>query len=458
MIELYALYRLFNINVSNALMDTIIKISEKDIPQNIFGVFFTVYRNQSTTNTHNNVYSCTGRWDNKYSAIKSSDIIAYIGDLAENSHSNSRAKRFNKPLMEDAESSIEISFMLKDIEPVNMNEKEFDNEKYGIIVDYNNGTKRATFLPEVFGKISWNEIRTNLIDKADITPNENEKSGDLIKFYKYETKTIGNNIYDLLFSNISIEYLQYDVYKFYWDNYKTFIPYSVSENGIIIDKTEAVRNISCICDVIQFGRIYDITDKLPIINENLNYYYGLFKQSPEEYRQAAIFLVFAFYLLGKPTKDITKYLWDNIDKMDRQFELGEALSVLHVIEPKTNKLNKIAAMYYNSQYSNDINNVFELNWVAKFARVSNNVDLLEKIGNNIIQIINKIKQLNELETNYLAVMFECLTSLDGLDNIELCNKRMKLFILLNERRMNGLYYFRDMKEARLDITGHILML
>jgi len=66
--------------------------------------------------------------------------------------------------------------------------------------------------------------------------------------------------------------------------------------------------------------------------------------------------------------------------------------------------------------------------------------------------------MGELETNYLAVIYECLSNIGSLiGSKKLKNNRLDYFIKLNGRRgENGLYYFIGMKEARLDITGHVI--
>ena len=88
-------------------------------------------------------------------------------------------------------------------------------------------------------------------------------------------------------------------------------------------------------------------------------------------------------------------------------------------------------------------------------------------------------RLDSLETNYLAVIYELLSNLDagmvllegtqpGIYNKpaiatahnEIRNARLQYFSALVEMRRGeyGLYYFKDGKHARLDITGHVISL
>jgi hypothetical protein len=75
----------------------------------------------------------------------------------------------------------------------------------------------------------------------------------------------------------------------------------------------------------------------------------------------------------------------------------------------------------------------------------------------------KVMQLESLETNYLAVMYEFLTNAEAvmrmgaMDHDEIRNQRLLYFSALSKRRGEyGLYYFKDGRRARLDITGHVI--
>jgi hypothetical protein len=90
-----------------------------------------------------------------------------------------------------------------------------------------------------------------------------------------------------------------------------------------------------------------------------------------------------------------------------------------------------------------------------------------------------IMRLDSLETNYLAVIYECLSNLDAvmvlserkqpsiynkpanaMAHNEIRNQRLRYFAALAETRRGeyGLYYFKDGKHARMDITGHVVSL
>jgi hypothetical protein len=75
----------------------------------------------------------------------------------------------------------------------------------------------------------------------------------------------------------------------------------------------------------------------------------------------------------------------------------------------------------------------------------------------------KVMRLESLETNYLAVMYEFLTNAEAvmrmgaMEHDEIRNQRLLYFSALCKRRGEyGLYYFKDGRRARLDITGHVI--
>ena len=107
-------------------------------------------------------------------------IIGKIPGIAHSSFfTDSRAKYHMVPLLEDPDARIEISFMRLPLTPISANRKTFDNEKYGLIVDSDQG--RATYLPKVFKTKNWGEISASLLQKAQV------KTG---KFFQYQTSII----------------------------------------------------------------------------------------------------------------------------------------------------------------------------------------------------------------------------------------------------------------------------
>jgi hypothetical protein len=92
----------------------------------------------------------------------------------------------------------------------------------------------------------------------------------------------------------------------------------------------------------------------------------------------------------------------------------------------------------------------------------NNENIKDHFNILIDIFLNILEQHNELlyniETNYLAVCFECLSSIYKYEknNNKLNNYIFYIFLLLQSRFSKlGLYMFND-HTARIDITGHCI--
>jgi len=387
------------------------------------------------------------------------DLIKKIEELSNKTNfENDRREYFIRDLSQDANSKIEISLMLNprfevDTETGMVLGSVFDNQKLGLIVEA--GGRRATYLPGVFENIQWNELKKSLIRKSG-----GEGSA---KFYAYKTQIINVPIYDTLFSETSLHLLEFDTAEFYSIKYRDFVPYEFTNGKIIIDKTQDVRNLGTIGDVIRFSKKYDFSSKMNFIRENLEYYYQKYLENPEELRQASVFMLEDYWMLGihpDRTKKMEEYLYDNLDEMEPRFELGEALMVLAEISDRRDVFEKQAKKMYGrlEKMDGNLDEVFELNWQSQFLEKAKIYK--KKNAEKIWEIISKIIQENpgKLETNYWAVIYECLSNLTKmLDGMEIKNRRLEYFIKLNSRRGEwGLYFFRGMQVARMDITGHIM--
>lgn len=184
-------------------------------------------------------------------------------------------------------------------------------------------------------------------------------------------------------------------------------------------------------------------------------------------RQASSFL-----LIIKPYyNDIKNYLFTQLSDLEPKFERGEVLiSLLYVT--RNNEENDKMNDNFNSMIRTielketlKMDDIFELNWHSKFAFACFKTKFKNKTELSLYStmLFKKIKYLfsydvlNNLETNYLAVFFEALSSLYNLLEFKDDIKDMitKLFCKLMERFESGLFKFTD-NSARLDITGHVL--
>jgi hypothetical protein len=187
--------------------------------------------------------------------------------------------------------------------------------------------------------------------------------------------------------------------------------------------------------------------------------------------------------------------------LEPRFEMGEAVSVLaQVPVPRVKALKRALEIMWKRAAemlhadTTPLDNVFELNWqsqsvhqlfklepsTSKASRASNASKSYADHAQLLFSVFVKtaqrtITRLDSLETNYLAVIYECLSNLDAVmvlsenhrehDEIamvhdEIRNQRLRYFAALTETRRGeyGLYYFKDGNTARMDITGHVVSL
>ena len=444
------------------LYESLFKENIHIIPKNCFGVFVSVKRSkeQSLKVWPYDTHGCIGYWDSNYSALNKHTIMNKIISLSKSSTWEDKRKDYFGDIFKDSNALYEIDFMMKPLLKINengimSNNKKFNNSQYGIIIV--NNQNKATYLPNVFPNSSWNKIKKDLIQKGNIKDNN-------YQLYAYKVISLKKKLIDFIKSYR--EFIISDFLLLIKQNYKTFIPYEY-KNKFIIDKKQYVRNLATINDILYFNNY------LPnhIINKclrDLKYYEKIIKSDINSIRQAS-----AFYLLSKKTihkndplnNYICKYLYENIHKLEKRFELPEVLIALTVTCPKKTILKKYSEIIYS--YIKNIKNInadhiFELNWYSKYfyflyinkiISLNNTHKLIHDIIINIHKYFEKIN-IDKLETNYLAVIFEALSTL-YIFTEDLNDYIFYIFYLLNKTYVNGLYYFKN-NSARLDITGHIL--
>lgn len=436
-----------------------------DIPNNTFGVFVSIERSKlhQLDKWPINIHGCIGYWDPNYQVLDNNIIIQKIMEVAADATwKDSRRNYFPHSIYVDLDARFKIYFMTKPVYKINNktgiveNTSEFfDNNKHGLIVENTNDqllSQRATYLPKVFPNETWNYIKESLINKANIDQ-EN------VNFFAYKCVTHSMTIAD---------YFMIPIQKFVNTFYKTFIPYSVSNNIIVVDKTEDVRNLATIYDILQMQKHgYQLNDQVnnAIIN-NINYYKSKYISNKNAMRQSSAFLLLDLYLIDPTDKYIDiimNELFSQINSnslIDINFELGEILMALSIVDSNNsnlkNKINKIPQIDQDSESELDI---FRYNWFSKLVNKINNNEYKYQLINRVIGFIKDNQSMNE--TNYYAVEFEALSTLyASIDNqqirLQIEPYLIKLMLDLEKRRNElGLYQFSD-KSSRLDITGHVL--
>jgi AMMECR1 domain-containing protein len=513
----YALFGIRTINDANLEHAAQSKLSESS--KSRFGVFVTLHRNENEIQLDDpgarQIHGCLGHWNPKYQSMTPADLVARMQRLIKDARTkDDRRLNFDTDVDQDASATIEISFMNLPLREMNDDaspetKTQFSNKKQGVLVDSGSSGKRATYLPGVFPNASWAYISQSLRQKAGLGRTATAR------FYAYDTTVVTFSVYEVLFSARSASYLRTDVAFFYLKHYANFVPYEYNDATRVatINEPEAVRNAACIGDVIGFARDYRVAFEHKPILSNLEYYYQKWLKAPTAHRQASIFLIRAYERWGVHRSRVqlmSAQLYAALERnaLEPRFEMGEAVSVLAQTSVPRVKSLKHALVLMRERAEDmlhagttPLDNVFELNWqsqsvhqlfklepstssASRASRASSAssasrasklyVDHAVLLFSVFVKTAQRtIVRLDSLETNYLAVIYEFLSNLDAvivasekhrehdqlaMTHDEIRNQRLRYFAALAETRRGeyGLYYFKDRKHARLDITGHVL--
>ena len=451
------------------------------IPPQTFGFFITVHRSQPLSEWPHDIHGCIGYWEDK--RMSKAAIIGKIPGIAHSSFfTDSRAQYHAVPLLEDPDARIEISFMQLPLTPISGKRKTFDNEKYGLIVDSNQG--RATYLPKVFKTKNWAEISASLLQKAQV------KTG---KFFQYETSVVEGKL-RTIFDREYLDWVAQEYLIFMEVNYGDFVPYMVEGGQIMIDKTENVRNCATLCELLDFP----VSKKLEAkIRRDIKYYLGKWKNRNQQ--QANAFLIMGLAKIeGKVSKtlaDICDDLYNNLESMehslishseinegshykfakriymDPQFQLGETLIGLHRVCPRIKELAHWQKWMEKrlEGLNGRVENIFEYNWQAKFLFEIRKDIPAKKHAEELLRRLIGMKITADMETNYLAVYFEAMMSLWGILGGDMLANILPVWIFLLQRWKNGVFKTQEIKNsssfylfyfkngtARIDITGHVI--
>jgi len=413
------------------------------IPPQTFGFFITVHRSQPLGEWPHDIHGCIGYWEDK--RMSKAAIIGKIPGIAHSSFfTDSRAQYHVVPLIEDPDARIEISFMQLPLTPISGKRKTFDNEKYGLIVDSNEG--RGTYLPKVFQTKNWAEISASLLQKARV------KTG---KFFQYETSVVEGKL-RTIFDREYLDWVAQEYLIFMEINYRDFVPYMVEGGQVKIDKKENVRNCATLCELLELPISKNLEAK---IRRDIKYYVA--KSNNRNMQQANAFLIMAMANIGgkvtQTLSDICDDLYKNLDGMDAQFQLGETLIALHRVCPRLKELAHWQKWMEKRLEGLDgrVENIFEYNWQAKYLFEIRKDIPAKGHAEELLRRIIGMKISEEMETNYLAVYFEAIMSLWGILGGDMLANILPVWIFLLRRWKGGLFYFKN-GTARIDITGHVI--
>lgn len=422
------------------------------LPKNTFGIFSTIRRHNKLQKWPIDIHGCIGYWDNDFSILSQTRLYEKLLSVSYDSMWNDNRKTYFESIYNDTKSYLEIEFMLYPKYEIDNNgyiqklNKKYDNSKYGIIVQDDNGY-RATYLPNVFNNISWLEITNSVKQKAGI---KNSK----VSYYAYKIKKIRKRIIDILKDGIFGYYSMKYYTQFLLSNAiytKEFpFPYTVKNNEIIYSN-EKVRNMSCFNELINYYTLYNdllTNTQLNKIKSIIIYY---LKNINNYNSQALSFLgntITFFKINNNLKKQFCTKLEKSITEAENEFEKPELIIGIKDANCDINYEEIIKTIYFNEKSS-----IFHMNWVIQtFSKF--NIKLKNKLIKIFIKKVDKIiNNIDNEETNSIAVSFEACSFL--LYNNKILNYAFQLWISLEKRRTPNMLYSFINNESRIDISGHI---
>jgi AMMECR1 domain-containing protein len=401
----------------------------KKLPIDAFGIFTTIRQSHKLDKWPYDIHGCIGNWDNNFNALTQKDLYHTLLRVSNDAMFNDNRKDYFPDIKLDPESYIELDFMLNPVYPIDKNNgmmknKLFNNKEYGIIIQNNN--KRATYLPDVFPNESWTNILESIKNKAGISSD--------FSVYAYKIKQIKTTFMSLLTEKL---FGLYNIYKFAKLLFETMKPelkypiiYEGSYNVYKWNQDDQVRNISILMDLIKYTKILPIiTNKKNIIMEKITYILN----NINLYSSQA--LSFLGELAGK---EYCKKLLLDLPNSERDFAYNEIIIGL--------KKANCGLEWMNPTFTLK-DSIFKINWIIQVYASYKKI-ISKELFNIFLQ---KIDEIIEYETNYIAVAFEafCFIYKHYPNN--------KIFLLLCEleKRKNFFYEFLD-KSYRIDITAHVM--
>jgi AMMECR1 domain-containing protein len=395
------------------------------IPGNYFGVFVTISDN-------NNIHGCMGSYSKTFESIDIYKDLLKSSTNAAYKDSRSIGKQWH------ANTEFKVSLM-RDPEPLPDDVPEIFPKDTGII--FINDETTATYLPNVFEDITTSDIKKSLMKKASST-----KPGS---FFIYKTDEDSSMIYDIFIKSVIDESL-IPLIKFFNRESKR-IPHTIEDHSCNIIKenlNDQVRNISTLLTM------YSLTN-----NEDLVKTICTYIEKNKLSTQAKIFLFMNDKTNSIPCID--KGLIDemNPNSAEVSFELSEMLTMFSmnnkpIPEDSIKTLEDYIEEHMN-KHMNDHNIIFTINWYTQFVFESGSS--LKYKDQTLSLINNLLKDHKSLETNYLAVIFECLCYMRCLVESQIIRDYItRTYIYLNERRTScGTFAFFNGK-SRIDITIHVI--
>ena len=416
-------------------------------PGATFGVFVTITLPRALAAFPYDIHGCMGYWERAFQPASQQELKRQCAVVAAKAAwVDDRGRAHAQPLQQDVDAKFEVSLMQAPLMEVNVrtgrlpNGRHFNAAVYGLIVVADGGT--ATYLPGVFrSSIAWQTLTASLVQKAGTALTETTK------FLAYTCLREASTIWEVVTGGFVPRLLQEISVSMDAHILKdSRVPYGVTKLGRTTYRdSDEVRNYALVNDC---KKLTLSTAARAVLEKAL-------RRKPQD--PAA----YPFYALATGiTRPYCALMYGKIRDMEPVFAQGEAgiaLSELCYRDAPLRAVQKQMQTRAAARMAPVVNDIFELNWQAKFL-VSlekhqpheEHVKLVERAYRNWF----KLDTLAALETNFLAVALECggalfVTHADTRDCL------FPLLCALQDRYKNGVFYFTD-QTARLDITGHVI--
>jgi len=443
------------------------------LPQNVFGIFSTIRRNRKLTSFPVDIHGCIGYWDPNFKTLEKPILLNKLLQVSYDSVWNDDRRQYFPPIETEPSSSLELEFMLNPIYRIEATTGRilelntmFNNRDFGIIIQTKDRKQKATYLPNVFPRISWKQLVISIKSKANIT-------SDDFDVFAYKIVQFKQTFLALL----TEKYLMYSIVSKYSNLLiKSMKPkfqfpfcYSCSNNRLEWNSNDDVRNIATLGQIFKLIHVFPefasvneiniIKQKVLAVLQNINRYSS----------QSLSFLGFATRILKINKEPFYRKLLHDLPSAEAEFEKPEIIIGLneasYSFKLKESRFNESFKLYdakinnslkFNGLTFDSNDSIFKMNWTIQAIISAGKIPSKQLI----LILENKVDELlhskQRVETNYLAVAFEALCFVAVRKGI-LMNKIFELFFELEKRKscQDALYSFLD-KTARVDITGHVI--
>lgn len=433
--------------------------AKQEVPLKCFGVFVTARRANPLPEWPEDIHGCIGHWNNEYQEESRDILLEKACEVGYQAFwQDSRRTHFSRNILQEPDSFCEIDFMMLPVVSVNpetgrltSNDRQFDNNIYGLIVESADGA-RATYLPHVFPKTSWKQLKQSLLEKAGSTTG---------RFYAYKIKqlktTIGSfcdsqevafclkqNFKHMLFQEIRPSY--------------PFFPIHFKKGKFGYDKQEEVRNTGLLLDMVEAFQA-----GVPFTKAQETYLtemIGATARMPLS-EQAKAFILPCLSAMGFRTEYLCRELVSKLRSMDREFQFGETIT--GVAKAGCKYLLLPYRSYLLQSYPlTKPDDIFQINWDCQALVAIGKKPFPKPVLDSLLEVLEANNPGEDTFTNILAVSWEAIQTIYPHCSLyykkSLDAYRLYICWLLQQRTDDTypLIYFMLQGDARLDITSHVL--